>query len=459
MKIAQAFRLSLVIVLILSVSSCDTSNKRTIATIQKTQVSYPDWVKSANIYEVNIRQFTPEGTFKAFVPHIARLKNMGVDILWLMPVHPIGVVNRKGSRGSYYSVQDYKLINPEFGSPEDFKNLVEEAHRNGMYVIIDWVANHTSWDNVLMERSRDFYTKDSTGKIISPVPDWTDVADLDYTNHELWEFMTAAMLFYVQEYKIDGYRCDVAGMVPLEFWQKLRATLNEIKPIFMLAEDEKPALFEGAFDMDYGWNMHHIFNNIVKGEASAEAIRNELNKISNEYPPHAIKMNFTSNHDENSWNGTEYERLGDAVECFAALTVALPGMPLVYSGQEAGLDKRLSFFDKDLIDWTPDKMTDVYKALFLLKDENPALWNGQDGGTTTFIATEKSDQILAFSRDLPENTLLCMFNVSQEPIEFSFNTDGYRGKYINALTGEEVKITKDFKQSLPAWSYLILKKK
>lgn len=459
MKIAQSFQLALALILIFSVSSCDTSNKRTIETISKTQVSYPDWVKSATIYEVNIRQFTPEGTFKAFIPHIARLKSLGVDILWLMPVHPIGVVNRKGSRGSYYSVQDYKLLNPEFGSPDDFKNLVAEAHRNGMYVILDWVANHTSWDNVLMERNRDFYTKDSTGKIISPVPDWTDVADLDYENHELWQYMTAAMIFYLQEYNIDGYRCDVAGMVPMEFWQQLRISLNEIKPVFMLAEDEKPAVFDRAFDMDYGWNMHHLFNKIVKEEAAVEEIRAEINKIHTEYPPYAIKMNFTSNHDENSWNGTEYERLGDAVECFAALTVMLPGMPLVYSGQEAGLDKRLSFFDKDLIEWTPDKMADVYKTLFRIKDENPALWNGQDGGTISFISTDKDTQLLAFSRDLPENTLVCLFNLSKETVDFTMNTDGYRGTYTNAFTGEEVKITKEFKQNLPAWSYLILRKK
>ncbi len=455
----QKYALTVLISLMLLVlNSCDVSNKREIPTIPQVDVSYPEWVKSASIYEVNIRQFTPEGTFKAFIPHITRLKELGVDVLWLMPIHPIGMVNRKGSLGSYYAVQDYKLVNPEFGSAEDLHLLVDEAHRQGMYVILDWVANHTAWDNVYRERNPEYYTRNEKGEIIPPVADWTDVADLNYEVADLREAMKAAMGFYVQEYKIDGFRCDVAGMVPLDFWQELRASLSNQKRLFMLAEDEKPELFQSAFDMDYGWEMHRLFNQVAKGEASAIEIRNLVNHQLSTYPTYAIKMNFTSNHDENSWNGTEYERLGDAVECFAALTFMLPGMPLIYSGQEAGLDRRLSFFDKDKIEWKEHSMKDVYTTLLRLKKENQALWNGQDGGSISIIQTNEDARVLAFSRDKAENTLISFFNMSNEAVEFTMNTDGFRGKYKNVFTGETIKIKKEFKQSLPAWGYIVIKK-
>ena len=320
-------------------------------------VKYPDWVKNAVIYEVNTRQYTKQGTFKAFSEHLSRLKELGVDILWFMPIHPIGLEKRKvpegmkTSLGSYYSVQDYKAVNPEFGTEADFKSLVGQAHKMGFKVIIDWVANHTAWDNKWITEHPDWYKQDSTGNIMSAF-DWTDVAKLNYDNKEMRKAMIESMKYWIVNCDIDGFRCDVAGEVPADFWEDARAELQKTKPLFMLAENEdKPELYKKAFDAAYGWNMcNGIFSNIAKGKDSLQSIVRLQQKIDSTLTEGSFKMNFTTNHDENSWNGTTREKYGDGEKAFAVLSYTLPGMPLVYSGQEAGLNKRLQFFIKDTID-------------------------------------------------------------------------------------------------------------
>jgi glycosidase len=326
----------------------------TKTTVQRT-VETVEWAEDAIIYEVNIRQFTPEGTFTAFKPHIARLKDLGVDILWIMPIHPIGEKNRKGTLGSYYSVKNYKGVNPDFGTLDDFKTLVEEAHLNGMYVIIDWVANHTAWDHDWINENPDWYAKDSLGNMYYPA-DWTDVCQLNYDNEELHEGMIDALEYWVEEADIDGYRCDVAGMVPTKFWNKARIALDEIKPVFMLAEDEHTYdLMNSAFDMNYAWHMHHIMNQIAKGEESVKELVHYYERYDTIFPKSVYRMNFITNHDENSWNGTVFERLGDGVKTFAVMSYTIPGMPLIYTGQEAGNSKRLEFFEKDEVDWSNEE--------------------------------------------------------------------------------------------------------
>ncbi|MCU0332981.1 MAG: alpha-amylase family glycosyl hydrolase [Ignavibacteriaceae bacterium] len=331
-------------------------------TVNAQDFKPPEWSYDKAIYEVNVRQYTEEGNFKSFEKYLPRLKELGADILWLMPIHPIGEKNRKGILGSYYSVKDYNAVNPEFGTLDEFKSLVKIIHKMGMYVIIDWVANHTAWDNQWIEKHPGFYTQDSLGNIISPNPDWTDVADLNFDNKELWTEMIDALKFWVEECDIDGYRCDVAGMVPIEFWIEARTELEKIKNVFMLAEWDTPEVHL-AFDMTYDWDLHHILNGIVKEEKTAADLIVHLNKNEEEFPANAFRMQFTSNHDENSWNGTEFERLGDGVEAFAVLTCLIPDMPLVYSGQEAGFNKRLSFFEKDLVEWKEYKLFDIYSKL------------------------------------------------------------------------------------------------
>lgn len=313
------------------------------------QLKTPDWAQNATIYEVNVRQYTPEGTFAAFQKHLPRLKELGVDILWLMPINPIGEKNRKGTLGSYYSVKDYKDINPEFGNKNDFKNLVDEIHKLGMYVIVDWGANHTAWDHNWVINHPEYYTKDSLGNFVPPVADWADVVDLNYDNTDLRKEMIDALCYWIKDFNIDGYRCDVAGMIPTEFWNNAREELDKIKPVFMLAEWETPDLHEKAFEMTYAWEIHKLLNSIYKGEKSPEDLKDLIVNDKRKFQDYAYRMLFTSNHDENTWNGTEFERLGEAAEMFAALTYVIPGMPLIYNGQEAGFNKRLEFFEKDEI--------------------------------------------------------------------------------------------------------------
>lgn len=424
----------------------------------ESRVNSPEWSKNAVIYEVNVRQYTSEGTFSAFATHLPRLKEMGVDILWFMPITPIGEVNRKGSMGSYYSVKDYRGVNPEFGTMEDFKNLVVQAHELGMYVILDWVANHTAWDNYLVEQHPEWYARNKNGEMISPF-DWSDVVQLDYNQTGLRDYMADAMKFWVTEANVDGFRCDVAEMVPTDFWNRARAELDQIKPVFMLAEAEVPEHHEYAFDMSYGWEFHHIMNNIAKGTMNADNIKEYLTKEAGRFPANAYRMQFITNHDENSWNGTVFERLGDAVETMAVLSYTIPGMPLIYSGQEAGLDKRLLFFEKDEIDWTNIRFQEFYAKLNKIKKDNPALWNGTNGGKIEIVDNTNSQNIFSFTRGKDGNKLIVLMNLSADEQQFILEGTDLAGDYMNAMTGDSIMLEDNQEVDFAAWEYLVLVKK
>lgn len=414
----------------------------------------PEWSYNKAIYEVNLRQFTEHGSIKEFQKHLPRLKELGADILWFMPIHPIGEKNRKGTLGSYYSVKDYKAVNPEFGTLKEFKSLVDTIHKMGMYVIIDWVANHTSWDNEWINTHPEYYTQDSLGNIISPNPDWTDVADLNFTNHALWEKMIDALKFWIEECDIDGYRCDVAGMVPIEFWVEARTELEKIKNVFMLAEWDTPEMHL-AFDMTYDWDFHHLMNEIAKNEKEAKDIIAHFEQDEKEFPANAFRMQFTSNHDENSWNGTEFERLGDGAETFAVLTCLIPDMPLVYTGQEAANTKRLSFFEKDIVDWKEDQMFNIYSRMFQLKKNNEALRNGEYGGDVNCIQSSDERSVFAFTRSSGNDKVFGIFNLSDKQIEIVLTGESMIGSYKNFFTGklETFSSTENFE--LHPWEYCI----
>ena len=438
-----------IMVLSLSLFSCQSSQSSMVKA--DTVLTTPEWAKNVNIYEVNIRQYTPEGTINAFSQHLPRLKDMGVDILWLMPINPIGEKNRKGTLGSYYSVKDYTTINPEFGTLTDFKAMVIRAHELGMKVIVDWVANHTSWDHAWMTEHPDWYTKDSTGKIVSPF-DWTDVADLNYDKPEMRREMLNALKYWVKEADIDGYRCDVAGMVPVDFWNNVRASLDSIKPVFMLAEAEEPALHDKAFDMAYSWSTHHVMNQIAKGKLTARSMDSIILFNKNRFQPYTILMQFTSNHDENSWNGTEFERYGKGVEAFAVLTYTLNGMPMIYTGQEVGLKKRLSFFEKDMVpSWAENSTTQFYKKLNQLKHTHPALQAGQ-GGTFKKYNTSANKELLIYSRERAGQEIVVMLNLSNKDIKYTSNDAIGRGSYTDYFAGVNVP---ELPQSLKAWEYKV----
>ena len=427
--------------------------------VVRQQLPNPEWVKDAVLYEVNIRQFSPEGTFNAFARDLPRLKELGVDILWIMPIHPISEKKRKGTLGSYYAVKDYKGINPEFGTMEDFKNLVNQAHDLGFKVIIDWVANHTGWDNQWIYDHPEWYTQDSTGTIISPDPDGSDIADLNFDVEPMRRAMIDAMDFWLKEANIDGFRCDVAWGVPQDFWEEARASFDSIKPIYMLAEDEDhPGLLNYAFESNYAWELHHIINDVAKGEKNAQDIRNYFAEMDNDkYAPGSFPMQFITNHDENSWAGTVQQRMGDAADAFAVFSFTVPGIPLIYSGQEADMNKQLAFFDKDEIDWSNLSKQAFYEQLVDLKTNNEALWNGLDGGDLKLVNTDANDQVFAFTREKHTNKLLIIMNLSSHPVVCNIKFD-VQEEYEEIL-GED-KLVVDEKESieLQAWEYKIYKR-
>ena len=434
--------------------SCAGAGKPTA----KTGLIHPEWAKNAVIYEVNVRQYTPEGTFNAFEQHLPRLKAMGVDILWLMPINPIGIKNRKGTLGSYYAVKDYLAVNPEYGTKDDLKALVKKAHDLGMHVIVDWVANHTSWDNNLITEHPDWYKHDSTGKIIAPVKDWTDVAGLNYDKKGLREYMTNALIYWVKEVDVDGYRCDVADMLPISFWNEAVPKIKEVKHIFMLAEAEKPYMHDTAFDMTYSWSAYQTMNAIAKGTKNAEAMDSVLKADSGKYPNDAIRMRFTTNHDENSWNGTEYSRLGDAAKTFAVLCFTIPGMPLIYSGQESGLHRSLKFFDKDLVDWDKYSLAGFYTTLDKLKHDNLALACGVEGGKMIKIATDNDKNVYSFLREKDNNTVFVIMNLSPTDQKATLKANNYAGDFKNLFEGKDVHIDGPLTVNLKPWEYRVLYK-
>ena len=421
----------------------------------KSYVKHPVWSYNQTIYEVNLRQYSESGSFADFAKHLPELKKMGAGILWFMPINPIGVKNRKGKLGSYYSVQNYETVNPEFGTLKEFKSLVAKIHKMGMYVILDWVADHTSWDNVWTKEHPGFYKKDSAGNFIPPVKDWTDVIVLDYSNKKLWTAMIKAMEFWVKDCNIDGFRCDVADMVPTPFWDEARAQLEKIKPIFMLAEAEKPQLQVKAFDMTYSWTLYDLMHEIYKGKKNASDVIKFFDNEQKKFPENSFRMRFTSNHDENSWNGTEFEKFGDAAKTFAAFTVVIPGMPLCYNGQEIGMHKRLKFFEKDPINWKPSPYREFYTKLFNLRLKNKALLAGDEGGKVQLVTSPDDKSVYSFVRERDGDKVLAVFNLSGKTVSRNINSKLIEGSYTNLFTGKKVFFDNSQKFELKPWEYKI----
>lgn len=396
------------------------------------------WTRQANIYEVNLRQYTPEGTLSAFAAHLLRLRKMGVDILWFMPIQPIGKKERKGRLGSYYAVADYTAVNPEFGTLADFKALVQQAHALGFKVLLDWVANHTAWDHPWASQHPDWYKQDAQGQLFPvtfnagtpQVEYWTDVIGLNYNNRALWPAMTEAMAFWVRQADVDGFRCDVAGLVPTAFWNQARAALDAIKPMFMLAEWEEVDLHEQAFDMSYGWDLTAVLQKVAKGQADARDLAAWVqqpppSKAGRHFPKSAYRMRFTSNHDQNSWHGHDAEVYGAAFPAMAVLAATLPGMPLILGGQEAGLNKRLAFFEKDTMDLSRFPHEALYTELLRLKHEHPALANGQYGAEVELLPTA-NPAVFAFRRALPGDVVTVVVNVSAQEQAFTLHGQAHK---------------------------------
>ena len=375
-----------------------------LSACQQTETLVQQPLENCVVYEMNVRQYTPEGTFAAAQKELPRLQELGIDILWLMPIHPIGVEGRKGTLGSYYAIKDYCAVNPEYGTMEDFEAFLAEAHRLGIRVVIDCVANHTSPDAVwTTERAPEWYERDAEGKTTFTA-DWSDTANLNYENKDVWNGMAGAMRFWMEK-GIDGFRCDMACEVPLEFWQETIAGLRADYPgMYMLAEGEEPLLHSlSGFNSSYAWELHHMMNAIARGEKNIPELLEYIAKDAERQPADAFRLMLTSNHDENSWAGTEFERMGDAAKLMAVLTFTLPsGQPLIYTGQEMGWNHRFQFFEKDPVPaWEKNEYFDFYKELIAIRHANPALAAGDKGGKFEVVSAE--DSVLVFTRTLPEN--------------------------------------------------------
>ena len=423
------------------------------------EITHPEWSKNATIYEVNLRQYTPEGTFKAFEKHLPRLKSMGVDIIWLMPIHPIGEKNKKGGLGSYYSVKDFRGVNPEFGNMQDFKNLVKKIHEMGMYVIIDWVGNHSAWDNELAATHPHWYTKNRDGNF-QPTPwyDWDDVIDFDYENPEFRQYMTESLKFWVKEANIDGYRADVAGFIPVDFWENARKELDQIKPVFMLAEWESRDLYKKSFDMTYSWTLFDKLKDATTQNKGIGGLVEYLAHDVGSVPRNAYRMVFTDNHDMNSWNGTPQRNFGKGLETSIVFCGVVNGMPLMYSGQEAGLDRSLKFFDKDPIEWKDHPHAALFSTLFHLKHKNQALWNGKYGGEMVRITNDKMDKVISFHREKNNDAVLPIFNFSNEELTVTLDSKYFQGNYTELFSKEKIQVKENFTVSLKPWDYKVLVK-
>ena len=410
---------------------------------------------------MNVRQLTPEGTLRAAMERLELLRDLGIDAIWLMPVYPIGEENRKGELGSYYSIRDYKAINPEFGTIEDFDAFVAKAHSLGMKVLLDWVANHTARDaKWLHTKPADWYEREADGTAKVPW-DWTDTAKLNYANHDVWRGQIDAMRFWIEKHNVDGFRCDMAMLVPIEFWQEAAKILHAIKPdVFMLAEAEELNLFDRAFDMGYAWEIHHIMCDIAKGGRRVWDLRNTLYADRERYPASAMRMMFTSNHDENSWSGSEWSRFGDSLEVMTALTFLWEAaMPLIYTGQEVGYDHSFEFFDKDHIPhYEPNTHTELYRKLINLKHSQKALQAGEKGSRIIEIENNAKDCLMTFVREKDDSRVVAIMNLSPYTIHADFNNGIYAGHYTNAITGEEVLLPVHLEYDIKPWSYTILYK-
>ena len=458
---------------LLALASCK-QKEATIAVEEPKELAAwtPEMEENAVIYEANIRQYSPEGTFEKFTQDIPQLKELGVKVIWLMPVFPISETKRKATGGadskfasdmpeaeqskylgSYYAVSDFTKINPEFGTIEDFRALVKTAHDNGIYVILDWVPNHTGWDHEWIKSNPDYYTQNEKDEIIHPEgTDWEDVADLNYDNQNMRKEMIEDMQYWLKKESVDGFRCDVAGSVPTDFWAEAIPQLRAVKPVFMLAEAWEPELVkEGLFDMCYAWDGHHLMNGIAKGEKSVADFNAYIEKVNKDYAAEAFLMNFVDNHDENSWNGTIKERMGDGAEAMMALSYMMPGMPLIYSGDEYGLDHRLLFFEKDSIPKTKGKNWAIFAKLGKLKESETALNGGKNAAAFKSFSLENKN-VMAFERSKADASLKFLANMSKDALEVEVP---FEGTFTDKMTGEKVVLEKGKKISLQPWQYFI----
>lgn len=459
---------------VLSVAACQNQSNTVVQTPSEQATapfSLPEWAQNAVLYECNVRQFSPTGDFAGVRAQLPRLRDLGIDVLWLMPIHPIGVERRKlnpGDLGSPYSVRDYLAVNPDFGTEADLKNLVAEAHALGLKVILDWVPNHTSWDAEWKNKHPEYYTRYNGDFTVplnergEPIADWSDVCDLDYKHPGLRKAMIGAMQYWLRQCDIDGFRVDMAGLVPNDFWAEARPALDSIKPVFMLSEwQDEPLHFMSCFNVNYGWKWKDVTKDIAAGKQNAHSLDTLLQFLNRTYPKAYSQLYFTQNHDENSWNGTETELYGAAADAFNVLAFTWQGMPMLYNGQEDGLSRRLSFFGKDPIQWGNYEKTPFFQKLCDLRHNNRALRTGMYGGALEKIDSDRNEQVYAFTREKEGDRLVVVFNLSNKPCTVTLRPGDavVSGIYLSVFEASTVQLTRDMQLNLKPWEYLVLTNK
>jgi alpha-amylase len=426
----------------------------------------PAWAHDAVLYECNVRQFSEQGNFEGVRAAIPRLKELGINVLWLMPIHPIGVKNRKGSLGSPYSVRDYYAINPDYGTADDLKNLIRDAHAQQIKVILDWVPNHTAWDAVWITKHPEFYTL-VNGQMTSPLNErgeptgWDDVVDLDYNQPALRKAMIQAMQYWLREFDIDGYRVDMAGLVPNDFWAQARPALDSVKQVFMLSEwQDEAGHFTSCFNANYGWKWKDVTKDIAAGKQNARSLDTLLQYLNRFYPEGYWQLYFTQNHDENTWTGSESDLYGPAADVFNVLMFSWQGMPMLYDGQEDGMKQRLAFFEKDPIKWGNYSKTEFFQTLCAVKRSNKALRSGPQGGILEKIPTTDDDHVYAFTREKEGQRVIVVANLSKENRIVTLQADEkIQGAYFDVFGAATVQITANLNLNLKPWDYLVLTNK
>ena len=421
------------------------------------QFSILPWAKQTNIYEVNLRQYTNEGTMRAFMAHLPRLKDMGVKTLWFMPITPISVLRRKGTMGSFYAASNYTEINPEFGNNDDFKELVDTAHELGLKVIMDWVANHTGADHIWTIENPDFYLKDESGNFFDK-NGWDDVIDLDYSNNAMREAMINAMKYWVNNFDIDGFRCDMAMLTPVDFWREARIALDSVKPLFWFAECDQwnnPEHLE-VFDAAYTWEFMKSAEGLYNRRSNLEQLVSIIRKYEQLEPRKGMRAWFTSNHDENSWNGTEYEKYGSMAAALAVFSCTWNGVPLLYSGQEIPNTKRLAFFDKDALFWDGGtRLHDFYKKLLELHSQHPALSAAKEDVLTHIIPCTNSDKVFMFKRTINEHEVVVILNLSPFIVNTFLHDKSLNGSYHELFTNNHWDAAHQDNFQLKEWDYKV----
>jgi glycosidase len=450
----QSFRAWLIVLVLLFATSAPAS----------AQVGHETWSHNLGVYEINIRNFTQAGTFAAAELHLDRLDELGVGIIWLMPIYPIGEENRLGSLGSPYSIRNYLEVNPQYGALEDLESFVDAAHERGMYVLLDWVANHTSWDNVLTEEHPEWYVTDSNGDFIPPPnTNWSDVIELDFSEAGLRDYMIDGLRYWVEEAGVDGFRFDAVDFVPMDFWEEATAALKATRSdLFLLAEGPHANYHDAGFDATHAWSFYGFGSGVAKriadGVNDASALGTFVQQEEQSYPDDAYRLLFTSNHDENAWHGTPSELFGAGAHVLAVLTATLDGLPLIYMGQEAGLNRRLAFFERDPIVWSAHENADFYRTLLELKRRNSALWSGAAGGDVEPISTNADEDVFAFRREADDDRVVVFSNLSAEDQHVTFDASSFVGEYRDVFNDGAVELAGTEEFVLGAWSFLVLEK-